>query len=369
MTVIWIEFSIVLAGLFVTAILFYRFPVLPDVTEEISGAPDVSVIIPARNEEKNLPLLLRDLGEQTFRVKEIIVVDDASEDATSRVAIENGAKLIRLDKKPEGWTGKSWACQNGANAARGELLLFLDADVRLGKDGIKALVQTYLKEGTTISVQPYHQTEKFYEQFSIFFNLIQIAANGTALPGPLNIGLYGPVILISGQDYLKSGGHESVRISVIEDMALGAQLRKTGVPYRLFIGNQSVSFRMYGGGFRSLLQGWTKNIASGAARTPIMLFVMVFLWITSLLSVPIQMTKTLMSANWQWLITYSILYLVWVTVVVLLAKSIGKFKLWTILFYPVLMIVMSGVFIVSAIKKVFGLKVKWKGREIETGEK
>jgi len=368
MTVIFIEFSIVLIGMAMTAILFHRFPVLPEATDDTQQTPTVSVIIPARNEESNLPLLLSDLGDQTLSATEIIVVDDASEDATSRVALEYGAKLVRLDSKPEGWTGKSWACKNGVDAAKSELLLFLDADVRLGRDAIKALVQAYLKEGSAISVQPYHKTEKLYEQFSIFFNLIQIAANGTALPKPINIGLYGPVILISGQDYVKSGGHESVRKSVVEDMALGAQLRKTGVPYRLFIGNPSVSFRMYAGGFHALLQGWTKNIASGAARTPPVLFAMVFLWITSLLSVPIQMIKTLMSANWSWLITYSILYLAWVIVVILLAKHFGRFKLWTLIFYPVLMIVMSGIFVLSAIKKIFGLKVKWKGREIETGE-
>jgi len=368
MTVILIEFSIVLIGMAVTAILFCRIPRLPDATRDITKIPSVSIIIPARNEESNLPLLLQDLSDQTLPATEIIVVDDASEDATSQVALANGAKIIRLDSKPEWWTGKSWACKNGADAATGELLLFLDADVRLGKDGVKALVQAYLTEGTAISVQPYHKTEKLYEQFSIFFNLIQIAANGTALPKPLNIGLYGPVILISGQDYLKSGGHESVRKSVVEDMALGAQLRKTNVPYRLFIGNQSVSFRMYAGGFHALLQGWTKNIASGAARTPPVLFAMVFLWITSLLSVPIQITKTLISANWPWLIAYSGLYFIWVIIVILLVKGVGKFKRWTLIFYPVLMIVMSGVFIVSAIKKMFGLKVKWKGREIETGE-
>lgn len=369
MTVILIEFSIVLAGMAITAILFNRFPVLPDATSDTLKPPSVSVIIPARNEESNLPLLLKDLSEQKLQATEIIVVDDASEDATSQVAIENGARLIRLDSKPEGWTGKTWACKHGADAAKGELLLFLDADVRLGKDGIRALVQAYLKENSAISVQPYHITEKMYEQFSIFFNLIQIAANGTTLPKPLNIGLYGPVILISGQDYKKSGGHESVRKSIVEDLALGAQLRKTGVPFRLFIGNQSVSFRMYANGFRALIQGWTKNIASGAARTPLALFAMVFLWIASLLSVPVQMIKTTMSANWTWLIIYSTLYLIWVIVVALLAKHIGRFKRWTIIVYPVLMLMMSGVFVISAIKKLFGLKVKWKGREIETGEK
>lgn len=368
MTVILIEFIIVLAGMAVTAILFHRFPVLPDAINDTSKPPSISVIIPARNEESNLPLLLKDLGEQILSVDEIICVDDASEDATAQVALAQGVKLIRLDTKPEGWTGKSWACRNGADAAQGEILLFMDADVRLEKDGIQTLMQAYLEAGCTVSVHPYHRTEKLYEQFSMIFNLIQIAANGTALPRPLNIGLYGPVILIARPDYEKAGGHESVRNSVVEDMALGAQLRKTGVPFRLFVGNPAVSFRMYGNGLRALLQGWTKNIASGAARTPIPLFAMVFLWIASLLSVPIQMVKFSVSENLPWFIVYSGIYLVWALVLVLLSRRIGRFKRWMILLYPVLMLVMSGVFVVSAIKKIFGLKVRWKGRDIEAGE-
>lgn len=369
MTVIVIEFCIVLAGMALTALLFHRFPVLPDATEDPPGALSVSVIIPARNEESNLPLILRDLREQTCPVGEIIVVDDMSEDSTAQIASAHGARLIRLDAKPEGWTGKSWACRNGADASEGELLLFLDADVRLEKDGIRTLLQAYRAEGCTISVQPYHRTGKVYEQFSMIFNLIQIAANGTTLPKPLNIGLYGPVILMARADYEKIGGHESVRRSVVEDMALGARMRETGTPYRLFIGNPSVSFRMYGNGLRALLQGWTKNIASGAARTPLPLFAMVFFWIASILSVPIQIIKFSVSQNWPWLLIYCGIYVVWVIVLMLLSRRIGKFKHWTILFYPVLMIVMSGVFIVSVFSRLFGLKVKWKGREIEAREK
>ena len=369
MTVIVIEFCIVILGMALTAVLFHRFPVLPDPTEIIATTPSISVIIPARNEEKNLPLLLRDLSAQTTAVREIIIVDDMSEDGTARVAQEHGAKLIRLDTNPEGWTGKTWACHNGADAAAGEIFLFLDADVRLGKDGIRSLVEAFRKAGCAISVQPYHRTEKVCEQFSMMFNLIQIAANGTSLPRPLDIGLYGPVIFISRSDYEKVGGHESVRSSVVEDMALGTRLREVGVPYRLFIGSPSVSFRMYAGGLRDLLHGWTKNIASGAARIPLVLFAAVFFWIASLLSVPIQIIKFSASRNGPWLLIYCALYVVWVIVLALLSRRVGRFKIWTIALYPLLMLVMTGVFIVSAFRKLFGLKVKWKGRDIATGEK
>ena len=291
MTYILLELIVVLTGIAITFILFYRIPKLPTINNDLSNFPTISVIIPARNEENNLALLLSDLKAQKLPVLEVTCVDDESEDSTSKIALAFGVKLIRLEKKPKGWIGKSWACQNGANAAKGDLLLFLDADVRLSPDGISTIVTAYLNNRCTISVQPYHKTKKAYEQFSMMFNLIQIAANGTALPKPRNIGLYGPVILIPRLDYIRAGGHESIKTSIVDDIALGSQLIKTGQHFSLFVGNSDVAFRMYGNGLRSLLQGWVKNMATGAAKTPVTTFIMVFLWIASLISVPLQIIK------------------------------------------------------------------------------
>lgn len=359
-----IELAVVLIGLAVSAVLFYRFPRLPAIDDTAARFPSVSVIIPARNEEKTLPLLLGDLGAQTLPPDEIICVDDASEDATAKIVLACGAKLISLRDKPEGWTGKSWACQNGSDAATGDLLLFLDADVRLGGNGIRKLLQAYLEYNCTISVQPYHRTEKPYEQLSMLFNLVQIAANGTALPKPRNTGLYGPVILISRTGYTAAGGHESVRTCVVEDMALGARLKKAGLPYRLFIGDNDIQFRMYGGGLRSLLQGWIKNMASGAAKTPVPVFLMVFFWIASLTSVPLHIVKYGVSANLPWLLAYMALYAVWVAVLSVLARRIGRFRMMAPACYPVDMLAFLCVFFVSIFRKIFGLGAVWKGRTI-----
>ncbi len=248
-------------------------------------------------------------------------------------------------------------------------MLFLDADVRLGKNGIGRLMQAYLNSGCTVSVQPYHQTVKIYEQGSLFFNLIQIAANGTALPKPLNAGLYGPVIMITQTDYRKIGGHERVRNSIVEDMALGSLLKKTGLPYRLFIGGKDVAFRMYSGGFRSLLQGWLKNIASGAAKTPPVIFIMVFLWMTSLASVPLQLIKSAASANWLWTAVYSLAYLGWAAILYKLAGRIGRFHRWPYIFYPLPLLVFLGVFAASSFIRIFKLPVTWKGRIIKANGK
>lgn len=207
-------------GIAFTALLFYQFPKLPP-AKTGNDFPTVSIIIPARNEEKNLQLLLEDLKTQSLKPHEIICVNDDSSDNTATVAQTHGATLINLHGKPEGWTGKTWACQNGADLASGSLLLFLDADVRLGRDGLARLVQTNQAADCTISVQPFHTAREPYEQFSFLFNLVQIAANGTTLPLKTNIGVHGPVLLIAEADYAQIGGHASVSQCIVEDMVLG----------------------------------------------------------------------------------------------------------------------------------------------------
>ena len=369
MILIFIEFVIVLIGLGVTPVLFNHFPRLPETKSKNRNFPTISVIIPARNEEKNLSLLLENLQTQSVVPFEIICVDDESSDSTAQIAQSRGVKVLSLHDKPQGWIGKSWACQNGANASTGELLLFLDADVRLERDGILRILQAYSDCKCTISVQPFHKTEKLYEQFSMFFNFIQIAANGTALPNPLSVGLYGPVILISKSDYNKIGGHESVRKNIVEDMALGARLKEVGIPYMLFVGDKDISFRMYGDGLKGLLQGWIKNIAVGARKTPPHVIGMVFFWIASLISVPLHVISFAVSGNILWMLIYALLYMNWVVVLSLYAKRIGKFQPWAIAFYPILMAAFLGIFAVSVFKKTFGLKVIWKGRAITEEEK
>ena len=364
-----IELAIMLAGLAATAVLFYRIPRLSKNETLPEPAPAISVIIPARNEEQNLDLILHDLKKQSLIPLEIIVVDDMSEDRTAAIAMERGARLISVQQKPEGWTGKTWACQCGADASGGELLLFLDADVRLGENGLRRLASRYMAEQGTISVQPWHRTERAYEQLSMLFNLVQIAANGTALPSQSPEGLFGPLILISQESYRTLGGHQSVKDSIVEDMSLGLRLGRLKLPYRVYIGDKDVSFRMYAGGFQSLLEGWTKNLASGAARTSPGVFILVFLWISSLASAPYHFLYALLSANWVWAALYGFFYAVWVSVLFGLTKQIGRFSRCAVLLYPLPMLVFIYVFIISVVKKIFRLKVRWKGRTIATETK
>ena len=100
----------------------------------------VSIIVPARNEAKNLPRLIHSIRAQRVWPQEVIVVDDDSEDKTADIAKEMGARVITSEPLPEGWRGKTWACHQGAKEAKGKTLLFLDADTWLEDHGYKNLL-------------------------------------------------------------------------------------------------------------------------------------------------------------------------------------------------------------------------------------
>ncbi len=216
----------------------------------------LSVVIPARNEEESLPRLLESLRNQRYAPGEIIVVDDSSEDRTAGIARSFGCKVISLTGKPESWTGKSWACWNGANSATSEVLLFLDADVRCGKDAVELLTGTFEKHGGLISVQPKHVTRKLHEQISAFFNIVSVAAAGRR-------GGFGPCMVCSRKDYFATGGHKAIGASVVDDFALAKLFLDNGLKVTPFLGGDQLTFRMYPKGLGELFEGWTKNMAAG----------------------------------------------------------------------------------------------------------
>jgi len=374
--------GMIILGLVASRILFYRFPGLDkvhskdqkDLKESDNKNARLSIIIPARNEEKNLALLLGDLKNQQADFYEIICVDDGSTDQTAKIVTALGATLITSDRKPSGWLGKSWACQQGGEAATGELFLFLDADVRLSPAGISKLLKAYESAGCVISVMPYHQIEKKAEAFSLFFNCIQMGANGMGLAmgrdknnhtsNDHEIGLYGPVILISRSDYQAVGGHAAIKGSIVDDMALGEKLREKAIPFALFLGDQDVSYRMYSGGLRDLVQGWTKNQAAGVVKTPLAVLVLVFFWITAGASAPLYLTLNLVGNQWLWVAILAVFYGIWVLELIRIVRHIGNFSVISIVFYPVLLFFYLIIFLRSMIKKILGLPVIWKDRKI-----
>ena len=352
-----------LLGLVTSRILFYHVPSMRE-QPAVMDAARVSIIIPARNEAKTLPGLLADLQQQTSKPLEIICVNDASTDATERIAREYGATVIQAAQRPSGWLGKPWACQCGAQAAKGEHLLFLDADVRFAPDALAVLLGQYGTGDAVVSVQPYHHIGKGYEQLALLFNMIQLGANGTALPRQAPVGLFGPLVLISQSAFKAVGGYACVRTSIAEDVALGILLKQAGNTLRLFAGYQRIRFRMYPDGLNALIQGWTKNFADGAAKTPLWLSLLVFLWVTGCIAAPLGFSAAVITARWMEALIFLILYGLWVMEMKRVGSKVGRFHPMTFLLYPISLVLFLWVFLRSGLKKVFKRPVQWKGRDI-----
>ncbi len=173
---------IIAMGLISSWLLLWRLSVLEPAV--MNNRRRVSVIIPARNEANNIKKLLDSLKGQASQPYEIIVADDQSSDGTAHIAEMKGASVIKPLPLPEGWHGKSWACSEGAKAATGDILIFLDADVAVQQKGIEKLTAAFEDRCLDVlTLQPYHETKHFYEQFSAFFQLISIASIGEFVIG------------------------------------------------------------------------------------------------------------------------------------------------------------------------------------------
>ncbi|GAB6989280.1 glycosyltransferase family 2 protein [Paenibacillus pini] len=348
-----------------------------------SDLPNLSIIIPARNEEKNIARLLASLAEQTLTPVEVIVANDDSQDNTGAVAMRMGAKVVKPGELPRGWLGKSWACWSGAQAAQGDILVFLDADTYLEPEGLYNIALSCLRTKGFISVQPYHQMKRWYEQMSAFFNVIVLAGVGRGTRAQSNersedpyrhttkptiSGAFGPCIACSKLDYFQVGGHEAIRGRILENYALGLAFSKAGYVVRNYTGADTVNFRMYPDGFRSLIAGWSKSFASGASTTSWIRLMLVILWIAGAVSSVTQWIGIMSNFGPPTLIAGSVLYVLYAIQLYLLFCRSGSFRTLTALLFPLPLLVFIVIFVQSAIQTFFRRKVQWKGRSITTGK-
>lgn len=364
------------AGLVAGALLLARVPTVRPVDRGPAGAPaaggraTVSVVIPARNEEGTLPVLLRSLARLDPPAHEVVVVDDASTDATAGVAAAHGARVVRVDP-PDGWLGKPWACHVGSRVATGSHLVFLDADTWLAPDALTRLVAEHAAFGGLVSVQPRHQTERSYEQLSAMFNVTAMMGTGAFAPGRGGRAAmaFGPCLVATTDEYRAVGGHAAVAGQVVEDVHLARAYRARGLPVRCLGGGDAVGVRMYPAGLRGLVEGWTKNIAAGAGLSPPWALGGSIAWVASCAAVAWMGVRGV--AGWPfgggaplvpgaaWVVTA--LCLRW-----MLAR-IGTWRWWTAWLFPVPLAVFLVVFLRSLVATLVRGEATWRDRRVPVG--
>ena len=347
---------------------------LPHAPAHLDRTPTVSVVIPARNEATTIPPLLASLREVTVDVCDIVVVDDDSQDATAAVALASGAVVLAAGTPPPGWTGKAWACHVGAEAAGGDLLLFLDADTVLAPNALADLLEMHDRHGGLVSVQPFHQVVRTYEQFSSYFNVMSVLASAafTGHPGRRPMA-FGPCLLTSRSDYELAGGHAAVRGDILDDVQLAAAYRRAGLPVRCAAGDRSIRMRSYPDGFRQLADGWTKNFASGASAAAPGPSLAAGLWLSAHHAIAVGALLALMEAGTGrgadltygqpglWAIAW--VGFAWQLRSIL--RRIGSFRWWTWMLFPVPLLAFDVIFARSVALTLVRRSVRWRGREVD----
>jgi chlorobactene glucosyltransferase len=238
----------------------------------------VSAIVPARNEEATIASAVESLAAQP-EIQEIIVVNDQSTDGTAAELKRLSARYPQLQilepsKVPSGWVGKNYAVSIGAALAKGDWLLFTDADgVHLPGSTARALADAAKTGAGLVSYSPEQEMQTRWERAIIPFVYTRLSqkfsfddVNDPASPAAAANGQY---LLIRREDYERIGGHAAVAGEVLEDVALARLAKQAGVRLHFASGVGIIRVRMYRT-FRAMWEGWAKNLfplMGGEARS------------------------------------------------------------------------------------------------------
>jgi chlorobactene glucosyltransferase len=366
-------------GLFAIAVVRLPRPLPPLPVPAPHLRPSLSVIVPARDEEDNITSCVGSLAASEYPDFEILVVDDQSEDRTAeRVEslARGNASEIRVvpgRPRPPGWFGKPWACWQGAGEARGELLLFVDADTIHGPDLMARAVAELFESGAdTLTLIGRQLMESFWERLlqPQFFMLLAFRFPRTRTPRKPRQWRHaianGQYLLFHRKTYDELGGHEAVAGEVVEDMRL-AQLLVRGGWTLVIRGADSFQTRMYTS-LGDLVQGWGKNIATGALQAthrllqpvilPLSLLGGTVLWLVP----PVVLLWSLLTGNGGLALRWSAAATGFGVAFWGLASGVMKGNPLYGFFFPLGSVISAYIFIRSWAR---GSRIEWKGRSYE----
>lgn len=348
-----------------------------------SPAPSLSVVVPARNEERHLPQCLESLSRLEYDPLEIIVVDDRSSDATRDIALSYARKdprfkVIEGKEPPTGWTGKNFAIHQGAQGARGAFLLIVDADTTLAPETARRAV-AYMEAHSVdlLSLYPQPVCSSFWEKTLLpLMGVLSIfRMNKVNDPRSKEAMAFGYFLLFRRSSFDAIGGYEAIKDRVGEDWIIARKVKGSGLTLRMLLGNRFVRKR-FGPTLFEIWQGFTKNlILTMEGRR----------WV-ALLAIPLVIYQFfLMVCPWVFLVLAPVILCaggwnpLWFLVLVLAASQclvVMATRVLLNLFLglevsrPYLQVlggvVLTGMGLVAATRTLFGKGIAWKGRVYRT---
>lgn len=262
-----VQLLVLLTNLFFFPVLKNPFP------DFLSTEERISILIPARNEALNLAETLPRILNQTVAA-EVLVLNDQSEDASAQILLDfqmQHTQLSVIEGKPlpEGWTGKNWACQQLAEAAQGDVLIFTDADVRWERSTLASLLSLKQRHRAEfLSIWPRQLTVTTLETIAvplidqILLGALPYLGVRYLKPKTLAAG-NGQLMLWSKTAYMKLGGHAAFKQEILEDVRMAQAAKAQALPLVLALGGDLLSTRMYQTE-AALLEGFSKNIVNAA---------------------------------------------------------------------------------------------------------
>ena len=236
--------------------------------------PLVSLVIPARNEGRNIRRCVESALRCTYEPLDVVVVDDHSTDGTGAIVADLAARDARVRvvtpaPLPAGWFGKQWACDAGARVARGNIIGFLDADTWQAPDLVSRVVNAMRsRESDLLTVAGAQEMGSFWERLvqPQVFAILGARYGGTEV---VNESRHASNRIANGQcmffrrdAYDAMRGHEAVRGKVAEDLAIAQLWFLAGRRVTVVLGLTQLRTRMYTS-LRELVDGWGKNIYAG----------------------------------------------------------------------------------------------------------
>jgi chlorobactene glucosyltransferase len=237
----------------------------------------VSVIIPARNEARDLGGTIESLQRQQGVNLELLIVDDHSVDETAAIAkryaaVDPRVRVVSAPTLPDGWCGKPHAQAYGAASATNQLLLFADADVRFSPTAlVSAVDELERRRVDLVTLIPATELGSFWERAVqpvmvavIFYGVNVARVNDPGDPRSMGVGAF---LLVRRSAYEAAGGHQAIRDRIVDDYALAESVKRAGGTLWLADGGDLLSIRMYHS-FAELWRGWSKNVYVGL-RLPV----------------------------------------------------------------------------------------------------